>query len=68
MVATLYRWCVMNPFICAIRPGTADIIWSTDTTAPGDVAGGIVMSFIGAFVRHARRVDLPYRQAAHFGT
>ena len=57
----------MKPFIWAIRPGTADSIWSTETTAPGDVAGGIVIAFGGALVLHARLVALPYKQAAHFG-
>jgi hypothetical protein len=58
---------VMKPFIWAMRPGTADSIWSTDTTAPGADAGGMVMAFGGALVLHALRVALPYKHAAHFG-
>ena len=57
----------MNPFICGIRPGTADIIWSTETTDPGAVTGGIIIAFTGALVLHGRRVALPNKHAAHFG-
>ena len=57
----------MKPFICGIKPGTADTIWSIETTDPGAVTGGILITFIGALVLHGRRVALPYRQAAHFG-
>ena len=57
----------MNPFICGINPGTADIIWSTDTTDHGTVTGGMDMAFTGALVLHGRLVAFPNKHAAHFG-
>ena len=66
-VAISYLLNVINPFICGINPGTADTIWSIDTTDPGAVTGGINITLIGAFVLHGRRVAFPYMHAAHLG-
>ena len=68
IVAILYRLYVMNPFIFGINPGTADIIWSTDTTDPGAVTGGTDIAFTSALDLHGHRVSLPNKHAAPLGT
>jgi hypothetical protein len=50
-----------------MSPCVDEIIWSTATTAPGDVAGGVFKLLIGDFDRHALLVAFPNMHAAHRG-